>query len=158
MNEEEKIIPSQEVGKTESPSTAEDLPHARPEDGKTERLKEILHEEPSTINYQPLTNTHQPSTQNMEVHHHPDLHHKRKHFKEYFLEFLMIFLAVTLGFFAESLREHLNDQTKEKEYIHSLIADLKGDQQVLSQHIAQDGGGYGRGKKNKRQPFIAYNR
>jgi len=36
----------------------------------------------------------------MEVHHHPDLNHKRKHFREYFLEFLMIFLAVTLGFFA----------------------------------------------------------
>jgi hypothetical protein len=34
----------------------------------------------------------------MEVHHHPDLHHKPKKWKEYFLEFLMIFLAVTLGF------------------------------------------------------------
>jgi hypothetical protein len=34
----------------------------------------------------------------MDVHHHPDLHHKKKNFKEYFLEFLMIFLAVTLGF------------------------------------------------------------
>jgi len=33
----------------------------------------------------------------MEVHHHPDLHHKKKNFKEYFLEFLMIFLAVTLN-------------------------------------------------------------
>ncbi len=31
----------------------------------------------------------------MEVHHHPDLHHKPKKWKEYFLEFLMIFLAVT---------------------------------------------------------------
>jgi len=40
----------------------------------------------------------------MEVHHHPDLHHKPKKWKEYFLEFLMIFLAVTLGFFAESYR------------------------------------------------------
>jgi hypothetical protein len=71
----------------------------------------------------------------MEVHHHPDVHHKRKKFKEYFLEFLMIFLAVTMGFFAESLREHLNDQSKEKEYIHSLIADLKSDQQVVADHI-----------------------
>jgi hypothetical protein len=38
-------------------------------------------------------------TQDMEVHHHPDLQHKRKNFREYFLEFLMIFLAVTMGFF-----------------------------------------------------------
>ena len=35
-------------------------------------------------------------TENMEVHHHPDLHHKPKKWKEYFLEFLMIFLAVTM--------------------------------------------------------------
>jgi hypothetical protein len=36
----------------------------------------------------------------MEVHHHPDLHHRRKKFKEYFLEFLMIFPVVPLGFIA----------------------------------------------------------
>ncbi|HLK30956.1 MAG TPA: hypothetical protein VKT28_20430 [Puia sp.] len=71
----------------------------------------------------------------MEVHHHP--HVEKKNFKEYFLEFLMIFLAVTMGFFAESLREHINDDSKEKEYIHSLIADLKSDQQVIAQHILE---------------------
>lgn len=42
----------------------------------------------------------------MEVHHHPDLHHKPKKQKEYLLEFLMIFLAVTMGFIAENIREH----------------------------------------------------
>jgi hypothetical protein len=64
---------------------------------------------------------------NMEVHHHPDVHHKRKKFKEYFFEFLMIFLAVTLGFFAEGLREHIGDRTKEKEYMTSLVQELKYD-------------------------------
>ncbi|HEY5464391.1 MAG TPA: hypothetical protein VIJ95_14105 [Hanamia sp.] len=49
----------------------------------------------------------------MEVHHHPDLHHKKKNFKEYFLEFLMIFLAVTLGFFTESYREQLVERERE---------------------------------------------
>jgi hypothetical protein len=73
----------------------------------------------------------------MEVHHHPDLHHKKKNFKEYFLEFLMIFLAVTLGFFAENIREHLSDSAKEKEYIESLVQDLKLDQQILSQNIVE---------------------
>jgi hypothetical protein len=63
----------------------------------------------------------------MEVHHHPDVHHKRKKFKEYFLEFLMIFLAVTMGFFAESLREHVNENSKENEYIISLRKDLIAD-------------------------------
>src|SRR6187551_2570699 len=63
----------------------------------------------------------------MEVHHHPDLHHKKKNFKEYFLEFLMIFLAVTLGFFAESLREHINDNEKREQYVQSLVEDLESD-------------------------------
>jgi hypothetical protein len=61
----------------------------------------------------------------MEVHHHPQV--EKKNFKEYFLEFLMIFLAVTMGFFAESLREHVNDNSKENEYISSLRKDLIAD-------------------------------
>src|ERR1700686_4473183 len=67
-------------------------------------------------------NTNQ-EIENMEVHHHPDLHHKKKHWKEYFLEFLMIFLAVTMGFFAESYREHLGDRAKEKEFMKSMVSD-----------------------------------
>jgi len=63
----------------------------------------------------------------MEVHHHPDLEHKKKRFKEYFLEFLMIFLAVTMGFIAENVREGISDRNKEREYIESMIQDLKTD-------------------------------
>ncbi len=63
----------------------------------------------------------------MEVHHHPDMEHKPKHFKEYFLEFLMIFLAVTMGFIAENIREHFTDRSKEREYIHGFIANLETD-------------------------------
>jgi len=68
----------------------------------------------------------------MEVHHHPDVHHKNKHFKEYFLEFLMIFLAVTMGFFAESLRENINDSAKAKDYIRSFYEDMKTDTAKIS--------------------------
>jgi hypothetical protein len=39
----------------------------------------------------------------------------------------MIFLAVTLGFFAESLREHINDNEKREQYIQSLVEDLETD-------------------------------
>ena len=63
-------------------------------------------------------------TENMEVHHHPDLHHRPKKWKEYFLEFLMIFLAVTLGFFAENFRERIVNNEKEKHYAESLATDL----------------------------------
>jgi hypothetical protein len=55
-----------------------------------------------------------PIKNNMEVHHHPDLHHKAKPWKEYFLEFIMIFLAVTMGFFADNIREHIVDAKKKK--------------------------------------------
>jgi cell division protein FtsB len=71
----------------------------------------------------------------MEVHHHPDLEHKKKNFREYFLEFLMIFLAVTLGFLAENLRERITDNSKEKEYIESMVQDLKTDTAKASRSI-----------------------
>jgi hypothetical protein len=73
----------------------------------------------------------------MEVHKHPHHVTHKKKWPEYLLEFLMIFIAVTLGFFAESYREHVSDKAKEKEYIKSLVEDLKIDQQVLSQNIAR---------------------
>jgi len=69
----------------------------------------------------------------MEVHHHPLV--EKKNFKEYFLEFLMIFLAVTMGFFAESYRENLSDRNKEKEYIKSMVEDLKTDSAFLELSI-----------------------
>jgi hypothetical protein len=71
----------------------------------------------------------------MEVHHHPDLHHKKKNLREYFLEFLMIFLAVTMGFIAENIRERITDRNKEKEYIESLVQDLKTDITLANEKI-----------------------
>jgi hypothetical protein len=70
----------------------------------------------------------------MEVHHHPNV--EKKNFREYFLEFIMIFLAVSMGFFAESIREHLADNSKEKQYAQSMIADLKNDTAMLRDVIA----------------------
>ncbi len=63
----------------------------------------------------------------MEVHHHPELHHEKKPWKEYLLEGLMIFLAVTMGFFAENLREHISDNTREKEFAKALYSELRDD-------------------------------
>ena len=73
--------------------------------------------------------------ENMEVHHHPDLHHKPKKWKEYFLEFLMIFLAVTLGFFAENLREHISDMEKTKIFAALLYQDCQTNSHSLTQII-----------------------
>lgn len=71
----------------------------------------------------------------MEVHHHPNLHHERKPWKEYILEYIMIFLAVTTGFFAESLREHIADNSKEHEFIVSMIEDARTDTANINQSI-----------------------
>ncbi|MBS1918118.1 MAG: hypothetical protein JST87_17745 [Bacteroidetes bacterium] len=69
----------------------------------------------------------------MEVHHHPKV--EKKNFKEYFLEFLMIFLAVTMGFFAESLREHIVEANKENDYIKTFIEDVKTDTVKIKNRI-----------------------
>lgn len=77
-----------------------------------------------------------PETENMEVHHHPDLHHQPKKWKEYFLEFLMIFLAVTLGFIAENIREHITEHKNAKILARSLFDDIKKDTASLHTSIA----------------------
>jgi len=61
----------------------------------------------------------------MEVHAHS--HTERKKWTHYFWEFLMLFLAVFCGFLAENLREHQIEKKREKEYILSMIEDLKED-------------------------------
>ena len=66
----------------------------------------------------------------MEVHAHT--HTPRKKWTHYFWEFLMLFLAVTLGFFVENQREHYIEGKREKEYIRSMIEDLRLDMAGLS--------------------------
>jgi hypothetical protein len=72
-------------------------------------------------------------TENMEVHHHPEV--EKKGIKEYLLEGLMIFVAVTMGFFAESLRETINEHDRAKEFAVTLYADLKADTVDLKSYI-----------------------
>lgn len=55
------------------------------------------------------------------------VHNPKKRLKDYFFDFFMLFLAVTLGFFVNSLNENLSDRQQEKQYMASLITDLKID-------------------------------
>lgn len=71
----------------------------------------------------------------MEVHHHPEV--EKKGLKEYLLEGLMIFLAVMMGFFAESLREHIADGDHEKQSIESLVKAIVIDTVQLHDVIGQ---------------------
>jgi|ERR1022692_981455 hypothetical protein len=115
MSEEQNIEQSPEDRKTESPEVV------------NSKLSALI-EEPSTINYQLSTNE-------MEVHHHPQLEHKPKPWKEYLLEGLMIFLAVTLGFFAENFREHISDSHRENEFAKELYAELKDDSAIAANRL-----------------------
>jgi hypothetical protein len=61
----------------------------------------------------------------MEIHAHS--HTERKKWTHYFWEFLMLFLAVFCGFLAENQREHMVEHQREKEFMVSLLSDLKSD-------------------------------
>src|SRR5215210_3095302 len=73
----------------------------------------------------------------MEVHHHshsgPGSHRGlRKKWTHYFWEFLMLFLAVFCGFLAENLREHRVEHQREKQFMVSMLGDLKSDTSLLA--------------------------
>jgi hypothetical protein len=72
----------------------------------------------------------------MEVHAHA--HTPRKKWTHYFWEFLMLFLAVFCGFLAENQREHYVEHQREKQYIRSLIGDLKEDTGFIREAINQN--------------------
>jgi hypothetical protein len=61
----------------------------------------------------------------MEVHAHT--HTARKKWTHYFWEFLMLFIAVTLGFFVENQREHFVEKQWEKQFIKTLLEDIRND-------------------------------
>ena len=70
----------------------------------------------------------------MEVHTHS--HTPRKKWTHYFWEFLMLFLAVFCGFLAEYQLEHKIEKEKEKQFIHTLLVDLKEDTTVLQANVS----------------------
>ena len=74
----------------------------------------------------PAQNSKLP-TEQMEVHHHPQLEHNPKPWKEYLLEGFMIFIAVMMGFIAENIREDITNNEHVKQLTTQLMRDLKTD-------------------------------
>ncbi len=72
----------------------------------------------------------------MEVH--PHTHTEGKRLKHYLFEFFMLFLAVFCGFLAENFREHQVEKERERQYIISLVADLKDDIVTIDQQVQAD--------------------
>ena len=69
----------------------------------------------------------------MEVHAHT--HTPRKKWTHYFWDFLMLFLAVFCGFLAENFREHQVEHQREKQFMTTLIEDLKDDIALADEQI-----------------------
>lgn len=74
-----------------------------------------------------------PSTEtdNMEVPHHTHASHGKKSWKSYAWEFVMLFLAVFCGFLAEYQLEHVVEHNKEKQYMQTMVQDIKEDTMKL---------------------------
>lgn len=66
-------------------------------------------------------------TKTMETHAHHLHHAPGKGIWHYFFEFLMLFLAVFCGFIAENWREKFQEHRREKEFISSIVEDIKSD-------------------------------
>ena len=100
-----------------------------------EHKKEEVNESKSLDQSNELSTDIQQNDDTMEVHKHPHHVTHKKKWGEYLLEFFMLFLAVTAGFFAENFREHLSNNVTEREYMRSLIRDLKSDTDLINGNI-----------------------
>ncbi len=138
MHEEENKKPAPAAGDAQqqlnTPSTDEPIVPVAETTTEAEQ-------QPSTLN--PVRPGHpgglQPLNPDMEVHHHahdPAAPHHKKNWKSYFWEFLMLFLAVLCGFFAEYQLEHKIERDREKQFMQTMIEDLKTDSAQLSRLIA----------------------
>ena len=124
---------------SEGKDTAPPIDGPESELNESEAENESQIEDPqrrSPLEHLEKTNNSEKSEITMEVHHHPNV--EKKSFKEYLLEGLMIFLAVTMGFFAETIRENISDNSKAKEYIRSFVQDLRRDTATFSRLLAFD--------------------
>jgi hypothetical protein len=121
MSEEEKI--------------PEDNLKEQPTDSNKEFEYENIPQHETTVELQPTIPTSE--IKDMEVHHHTHPTHGKKTWKNYFWEFLMLFLAVFCGFLAEYQLEHVIEHQREKEYMRSMIEDLKSDSTMLENNAEQ---------------------
>lgn len=127
---EQKAIP-----KSEAVSPASEQKAQRPK-RKVAKTKEETHSAIITPNSElntPRTANSQLQTDQMEVHHHPEV--EKKGLKEYLLEGLMIFIAVMMGFIAENIREDITNKEHARQLTSQLVQDLKADTVQLNKAI-----------------------
>ena len=127
-----KVKPPNNEQPLNTPSTDEPIAATAETTSEVEQPQIEQSEIPVTIG----TTNYKPETEDMEVHHHTHAAHGKKNWKSYFWEFLMLFLAVFCGFLAEYQLEHKIERDREKEFIETMISDLKEDTTLLNTSIA----------------------
>jgi hypothetical protein len=107
-----------------------------PEEDKSVNEDKLSQEENKNLseeNNQSLI-TETQHKENMEVHHHGHVHYQKK-WKEYLFQFFMLFLAVFCGYLAEYQLEQNIERHREKEYVQSMLSDLKLDTLKIKENI-----------------------
>jgi hypothetical protein len=96
-------------------------------------LENSTHNEPEKLSDKnissadPVNITLNQETYNMETHANHLHHAPGNNLWHYFFEFLMLFIAVFCGFLAENWREQMVEHHREKEFMHSIVQDIKSD-------------------------------
>ncbi|HWI93288.1 MAG TPA: hypothetical protein VNT20_18545 [Flavisolibacter sp.] len=123
-NEQErpkKLIPAK-VQESHEPAASQILTHVN---------TDVKQETPTPATQPPNI---EPQTEAMEVHKHPHHVMHKKKWGEYLLEFFMIFFAVFLGFLAETIREHVTENNRAKEFASSMLKELQQDTAQLKSY------------------------
>jgi hypothetical protein len=132
---EDKILPEKESSHDIPTSAGENQP-VQPDvkESKQESVKSISESQPlPNESFEPIP-LQKLETEKMEIHHHGHVHEKKK-WKEYLFQFLMLFLAVFCGFLAEYQLEHIIENSREKQFMQSMVEDLHKDIVTLERHF-----------------------
>ncbi|HVE61755.1 MAG TPA: hypothetical protein VNA26_08045 [Chitinophagaceae bacterium] len=131
---EEKNIPEEKpesINSKPSDTSANPLPQGKVEPNISPAPSPLPEEEKNETQTTEISTLNPPlQTSIMEVHHHGHVHEKKK-WKEYLFQFLMLFLAVFCGFLAEYQLEHVIENSREKQFMESMVADLEKDVVLL---------------------------
>jgi hypothetical protein len=103
-----------------------------PVNHESEKISEVKIPVARADNINPKQETETMETHAYHLHRAPG-----KKFWHYFFEFLMLFLAVFCGFIAENWREQLREHRREKEFIHSIVEDIKSDTMQSNRTLLQ---------------------
>jgi hypothetical protein len=114
------------------PKTKRPAPEPQSPPGSTEKTNDKSEETLLNADSKLSQRDSLEQTEQMEVHHHPQLEHKPKPWKEYVLECFMIFVAVMMGFIAENIRDDINNNEHAKQLTSQLVQELKADTAKLN--------------------------